>query len=95
MLLSVFVFAMLARFTGIGIVTPGFAGWFLYPLLVPFLAMFPLMILGGQLTLAVSVIYLLSFPIAKRVPSHSAWNAKAAQDLKTKGRVSIGASGSR
>jgi hypothetical protein len=43
----------------------------------------------------VLVICLLGYPIAKRVPSHSVWNAKAAQDLKTKGRASIGASGSR
>jgi hypothetical protein len=30
-----------------GILIPAFTGWFLYPLLVPFRAMFPLMILGG------------------------------------------------
>jgi uncharacterized protein len=89
-LLGVFVFAMLGLFTGIGIVTPGFTGWFLYPFLIPFWAMFPLMIIGGEPTLIVFVIYLLGFPIAKQVLSHSAWYAKAAQDLKSKGRASIG-----
>jgi len=89
-LLGAFIFGIIGLFTFIGVVTPGFTGWFLYPFLIPFWALFPLVILGGQLTLAVFGVYLLGFPIAKLLLSHSAWYLKAAQDLKSKGRASIG-----
>jgi uncharacterized membrane protein YgcG len=38
----------------------------------------------------VFAIYLISFPITKLLVARTAWYAKAAQDLKCKGRASIG-----
>ena len=45
-LLACFIFGIIGLFTFFGIVTPG-AGWFLYFVLIPFWAMFPIVILGG------------------------------------------------
>ena len=44
-LLGCFIFGIIGLFTFIGIVTPG-VGWFLYFFLIPFWAMFPIVILG-------------------------------------------------
>jgi uncharacterized protein len=46
-LLACFIFGIIGLFTFFGIVTPG-AGWFLYFFLIPFWAMFPIVILGAQ-----------------------------------------------
>ncbi len=51
-LLGAFMFGIIGLFTFIGIMTPG-VGWFLYVFLIPFWAMFPLMIIGMNATFAV------------------------------------------
>ncbi len=89
-LLGAFIFGIIGLFTFMGVMTPGFGGWFLYVFLVPFWAMFPVVILGMKVSLVVFVIYLIGFPIAKVLVARTAWYAKAAEDLKSKGRASIG-----
>src|SRR5450755_3819694 len=44
-LLGAFIFGVIGLFTVIGVMTPGM-GWFLYVFLIPFWAMFPLVVLG-------------------------------------------------
>ena len=88
-LLGAFIFGIIGLFTFIGIMTPG-VGWFLYVFLIPFWAMFPLMIIGMNATVAVFVVYVVGYPIAKLLLARSAWYRKAAQDLRTKGRATIG-----
>ena len=44
-LLGAFIFGIIGLFTFVGIMTPG-VGWFLYVFLIPFWAMFPIMIVG-------------------------------------------------
>jgi uncharacterized protein len=88
-LLGAFIFGIIGLFTIIGIMTPG-TGWFLYLFLIPFWAMFPLMIIGLYPTLAVFVTYIVGYPIIKLILSRSGWYKKAAVDLKTKGHTSIG-----
>ena len=44
-LLGAFIFGIIGLFTFIGIMTPG-VGWFLYVFLIPFWAMFPIIIVG-------------------------------------------------
>src|SRR5262249_15902047 len=88
-LLGAFIFGIIGLFTIVGVMTPG-VGWFLYVFLIPFWAMFPLIIVGVKGTLALLAIYVLGYPIAKLVLSRTAWYAKAAKDLKTKGHASIG-----
>ena len=89
-LVGAFIFGIIGLFTFIGVMTPGFGGWFLYVFLVPFWAMFPVVIIGMKASLVVFAIYLISFPITKLLVARTAWYAKAAQDLKCKGRASIG-----
>jgi uncharacterized protein len=89
-LIGTFVFGIIGLFTFIGIMTPGFGGWFLYVFLIPFWAAFPIAIIGSKVSLVLLAIYVICFPAAKLLLKHTAWYAKAAQDLKVKGRASIG-----
>ena len=52
--------------------TPG-VGWFLYVFLIPFWAMFPLMIIGMNATFAVFALYIVGYPIAKVLLARTAW----------------------
>jgi uncharacterized protein len=52
-------------FTMIALFSHGFASWFLYVFLIPFWAMFPMVLLGTIAGGALFVSYLLGFPIAK------------------------------
>jgi uncharacterized protein len=88
-LIGAFVFSIIGLFTFIGIVTPG-VGWFLYAFLVPFWAMFPLIVVGPRVTLGILGAYLVGYPLAKLVLRRTRWYEKAARELKTKGRASIG-----
>ncbi len=88
-LLGAFVFGIIGLFTVIGVLTPG-VGWFLYLFLIPFWAMFPIMIVGTRGALALLVIYLIAYPVTKIILSRQPWYAKAARELKTKGTATIG-----
>ena len=88
-LIGAFVFGIIGLFTAMGIVTPG-AGWFLYFFLIPFWAMFPIIIVGTTGALTLLITYLIGFPIAKLVLGNAAWYKKAKEDLRTKGHASIG-----
>ncbi len=88
-LIGVFIFGIIGLFTVIGIVTPG-AGWFLYFFLIPFWAMFPIIVVGTSGALALLVTYLVGFPVAKLMLRNSGWYKKAGEDLRSKGRASIG-----
>ena len=65
-LLGAFIFGIIGLFTFVGIMTPG-VGWFLYVFLIPFWAMFPIMILGVRGALSLLGIYVVGFPIAKLI----------------------------
>ncbi len=88
-LIGAFIFGLIGLFTAIGILTPG-SGWFLYVFLIPFWAMFPVMVIGSAGTLVLLVLYLIGFPMLKVMLRNKSWYQKAAQDLRTKGRASIG-----
>jgi uncharacterized protein len=88
-LMGGFIFGIIGLFTGIGLLTPG-AGWFLYFFLIPFWAMFPVIVIGTTGTLWVFGTYLISYPVLKLIISRRDWYQKATQDLKTKGRANIG-----
>jgi uncharacterized protein len=88
-LLACFIFGIIGLFTFFGIVTPG-AGWFLYFFLIPFWAMFPIAILGVRGALALLIVYLAGFPIAKLALSRTDWYAKARREIKAKGSTTIG-----
>jgi uncharacterized protein len=88
-LLGAFIFGIIGLFTVIGIMTPGM-GWFLYFFLIPFWAMFPVVIFGSRGALVCLITYLVVFPIAKLSLKNSDWYKKAKEDLRTKGKASIG-----
>jgi uncharacterized protein len=88
-LLGCFIFGIIGIFTVVGVMTPGM-GWFLYVFLIPFWAMFPIVVIGPQATVGLLALYLVGYPIAKLWLSRQPWYAKAAADLKSKGSATIG-----
>jgi uncharacterized protein len=88
-LIGAFIFGIIGLFTIMGILTPG-VGWFLYLFLIPFWAMFPIIVVGSTGALYMLITYLVVFPIAKLLIKNSDWYNRAAKDLKTKGRANIG-----
>ncbi len=88
-LFGAFIFGIIGLFTVIGVMTPG-VGWFLYFFLIPFWAMFPIIVVGTSGALTLLVIYLIVYPAAKLLLRNSDWYQKAAKDLRTKGQASIG-----
>lgn len=88
-LFGAFIFGIIGLFTVIGIMTPGF-GWFLYLFLIPFWAMFPMIVVGTKGALVCLITYLVGYPAAKLILNNSQWYKKAKTDLKTKGKASIG-----
>jgi len=88
-LFGAFIFGIIGLFTVVGILTPG-VGWFLYIFLIPFWAMFPIVIVGTSGALTLLIIYLIVYPTAKLLLRNRPWYLKAATDLRTKGHASIG-----
>jgi uncharacterized protein len=74
-LFGAFIFGIIGLFTIIGIFTPGM-GWFLYLFLIPFWALFPIVIVGVKGTLAILGVYLVGFPAAKLLLPRSEWYQK-------------------
>jgi uncharacterized protein len=88
-LLGAFIFGIIGLFTAIGILTPG-VGWFLYFFLIPFWAVFPIIVLGSGVAFYCFIVYLIGFPITKLFVRQTDWYKKAQNDLRTKGQASIG-----
>jgi len=88
-LIGAFIFGIIGLFTVIGVLTPGM-GWFLYLFLIPFWAMFPIVVIGTRGTLYLLVTYLVAYPVIKLALSRTDWYAKASRDIKTKGSAAIG-----
>jgi uncharacterized protein len=88
-LLGAFIFGIIGLFTVLGVLTPGM-GWFLYLFLIPFWAMFPIVVVGVRGALVLLVAYVVGFPIAKVVLSRQDWYRKARSDLKKTGRATVG-----
>jgi uncharacterized protein len=88
-LFGAFIFGIIGLFTFIGVVTPGM-GWFLYFFLIPFWAMFPVVIFGSGITFYILLTYLIGFPIAKILVSRSDAYRRAAEEIRKKGGASIG-----
>jgi uncharacterized protein len=88
-LFGAFIFGIIGLFTVLGVLTPS-GGWFLYPFLIPFWAIFPIVVVGVRGALILLISYLVLFPVAKILVSRTSWYGKARKDLKTKGKASIG-----
>ena len=88
-LIGAFIFGIIGLFTFLGIFTPG-VGWFLYFFLIPFWAMFPIIVVGTKGALVCLITYLIMYPAAKLYLRNKSWYKKAKTDLRTKGKASIG-----
>jgi uncharacterized protein len=88
-LLGCFIFGIIGIFTVVGVATPG-VGWFLYVFLIPFWAMFPIIIIGPKATVGLLAAYLIGYPVAKLILSRNPAYQKAAQEMKTKGSTTFG-----
>jgi len=88
-LLGSFIFGIIGLFTVFGVLTPR-VGWFLYFFLIPFWAMFPIVVVGTAAGFVLLIMYLIGFPVAKLILRRSDWYRKAAIDLKNKGTAKIG-----
>jgi uncharacterized protein len=88
-LIGAFIFGIIGLFTIIGVLTPG-VGWFLYLFLIPFWAMFPIIVVGSQGAFILLITYLVCFPGAKLVLARARWYREAKADLKSKGVAQIG-----
>ncbi len=80
-LIGVFIFGIIGLFTVIGVMTPGM-GWFLYFFLIPFWALFPIVVVGFKATMAILAVYLAGFPAAKLLLPRTQW-------YKDKNRTSL------
>jgi hypothetical protein len=67
---GLFVFGIIGLFTVIGVLTPGI-GWFIYVFLIPFWAIFPMIVIGVRPTL-----YVLG-AVHHRLPDREAADARA------------------
>lgn len=88
-LFGAFIFGILGLFTVLGVLTPS-GGWFIYPFLIPFWAMFPIVVVGVKGALVILICHVVLFPIAKILVSRAPWYGKARRELKTKGTTRIG-----
>jgi uncharacterized protein len=88
-LMGAFIFGIIGLFTVVGIVTPGM-GWFLYLFLIPFWAMFPVIIFGSSITFYILIAYLIGFPIAKLLVSGTDWFKEANRNMGRKGYARTG-----
>ena len=87
-LLGCFIFGIIGIFTVVGIATPG-VGWFLYVFLIPFWAMFPIIIIGPKATVGLLAVYLIGYPVAKLILSRNPAYQKAAREMKAKGSTNV------
>ncbi len=71
-LIGVFVFGIIGLFTVIGIFTPGM-GWFLYFFLIPFWALFPIVVVGFTGAMTILGVYLVGYPLAKLLLPRTEW----------------------
>lgn len=72
-LIGLFVFAILAVFTVFALFSGGCAGWGLYAFLLPFYAIFSVIILGTAAGIGLFIFYAVVMPIAKVIIGRTAW----------------------
>lgn len=88
-LFGAFIFGIIGLFTVLGVLTPGM-GWFLYFFLIPFWAMFPIIIVGTSGAMVLLCIYLVAYPTVKIFIGRTNWYQNAKRQLKAKGTARIG-----
>ena len=80
-LIGLFIFGVLGIFTIFAILTPGCGGWFLYAFLIPFYALFPIVVVGTEAGLTILAIYLIACPLAKVLLPRSGWGKRVLKKM--------------
>jgi uncharacterized protein len=83
--LSAIILGILGMFTFAGIMTPGAGGWFVYVIMIPFWALFPMPFFGVRVGLVVLGVHLIGFPIVRARLARTAWYRKMRARLAAKG----------
>ena len=75
-LVSLVVFGLLGIFSFTGLTSEGSVGWVFYFFLIPFYAVFPMVVLVWKSGLSALVIYLVAYPILKVIFKKMGWIKK-------------------
>jgi uncharacterized protein len=75
-LVSLVVFGLLGIFSFSGLTSEGAVGWVFYFFLIPFYAVFPMVVLGWKSGLSALGIYLVAYPILKVIFKKMGWTKK-------------------
>jgi uncharacterized protein len=86
LLIGAFIFGILGVFTFLGLLVPGCGGWFLYVFLIPFYAIFPIVVMGVSGGIAVLIIYAVAFPILKVILGKTPWGKRMDEKMKNNSR---------
>lgn len=81
LLIGAFIFGILGVFTFLGLFVPGCAGWFMYAFLIPFYAVFPMVVLGPSWALGVLGLYIVGFPIARSIVGKTSWGKNMIKNM--------------
>jgi uncharacterized protein len=81
LLIGAFVFGILGVFTVIALFVPGCGGWGLYAFLIPFFAIFPMVVMGETGGLGVLGTYLIGFPILKITLGRTPWGKRISKNM--------------
>ena len=85
LLVGFFIFGILGVFSFFALFTPGCAGWGLYAFLIPFYAVFPMVVLGANGGILALAIYALATPFLKMILPKTEWGKKISEKLKNSG----------
>lgn len=83
--IGIFIFFILGIFTVFAILSPGCAGWFIYVFLIPFYALFPLVVVGSETGIGILITYLVAVPILKLLLPRTAWGGRLTKTLSSSG----------
>jgi uncharacterized protein len=81
LLIGAFIFFILGVFTFLGLFIPGCSGWFLYVFLIPFYAIFPMLVLGQNGGLGLLGIYVVGFPFLKMILNKTSWGQRMSKKM--------------
>jgi len=80
-LLGLFIFVVLGIFTVAGVFTPGCSGWFLYAFLIPFYALFPMVVLGTTGGVIVLGIFMVAYPVVRLLVGKTSWGQNLSKKM--------------
>jgi uncharacterized protein len=82
LVIGIFIFGLLGVFTLFAILTSGCAGWGLYAFLIPFYAVFPILVVGASGGIIALIAYLILVPILKLIIPKTEWGKRIQEKIK-------------